>query len=221
MAYVKNNWVDREGTTRYFETVDSDGAKIFTPDYTQVTEMGTPVNADNMNHIEEGIEAGSFTKYNSMTTYSKDDLVTAIVENELKVYKSLQDNNNGFNLTDSTYWEEVEFAGGIDTETLDQFVLKDSLHEVQVIIETYVNGTSWYRIWSDGWCEQGGSYTTSGTYTFLKPFKDTNYCLTTGSFSSEDQAVTYVRDALYNRTATGFTTLVGAKQTWYACGYIW
>ena len=21
------------------------------------------------------------------------------------------------------------------------------------IIDTYVNGTSWYRIWSDGWCE--------------------------------------------------------------------
>lgn len=56
MAYIKNNWVDREGQTRYFETVDDDGALIFTPDYTQVTELGTPVNADNMNHIEEGIE---------------------------------------------------------------------------------------------------------------------------------------------------------------------
>lgn len=112
MAYIKNNWVDREGTTRYFETVDNDGALIFTPDYAQVTEMGTPVNADNMNHIEEGIEAGSFTKFDLNTTYAKDDLVTAIVDNELKVYKSLQDNNNGNVLTDSSFWEEVEFAGG-------------------------------------------------------------------------------------------------------------
>ena len=24
------------------------------------------------------------------------------------------------------------------------------------LVETYVNGTSWYRIWSDGFCEQGG-----------------------------------------------------------------
>lgn len=56
MAYVKNTWVDREGTTRYHETVDEDGALIFTPDYEKVTEIGTPVNADNMNHIEEGIE---------------------------------------------------------------------------------------------------------------------------------------------------------------------
>ena len=55
MAYVKNNWVDREGQTRYHETIDDDGALIFTPDYEKVTEIGTPVNADNMNHIEDGI----------------------------------------------------------------------------------------------------------------------------------------------------------------------
>lgn len=59
MAYEKNIWVDRQGVTRYFETVDDDGALIFTPDYAQVTEIGTPVNADNMNHIEEGIAENS------------------------------------------------------------------------------------------------------------------------------------------------------------------
>lgn len=25
------------------------------------------------------------------------------------------------------------------------------------LIESYQNGTSWYRLYSDGWCEQGGS----------------------------------------------------------------
>ena len=46
------------------------------------------------------------------------------------------------------------------------------------ITETYQNGSSWYRVYSDGWCEQGGivSAATGGTkVTFLKPFKDTNY----------------------------------------------
>ena len=110
MAYTPNKWVDREGITRYFESVDDDGALILTPDYTQVTEMGTPVNSDNMNHIEEGIAAGSFTKYDSKTTYAKDDLVTAIVDGELKVYKSLQDNNHGQALTQTAYWVEVELG---------------------------------------------------------------------------------------------------------------
>ena len=112
MAYIKNNWVDREGTTRYFETVDSDGAKIFTPDYTQVTELGTPVNADNMNHIEEGIAAGSFTKFDLNATYAKDDLVTVIEESSPVIYKSLQDNNIGNALSNSAYWGKISLGGG-------------------------------------------------------------------------------------------------------------
>lgn len=47
-----------------------------------------------------------------------------------------------------------------------------------VIVENYVNGTSWYRVWSDGWIEQGGyisSIANGGTITFLKPFTNTNY----------------------------------------------
>ena len=112
MAYIKNNWVDREGTTRYFETVDSDGAKIFTPDYTQVTELGTPVNADNMNHIEEGIAAGSFTKFDLNTTYGKNDLVTVIEDGSPVIYKSLVDNNIGNALSSSIAWEKISLGGG-------------------------------------------------------------------------------------------------------------
>ena len=112
MAYIKNNWVDREGTTRYFETVDNDGAKIFTPDYTQVTELGTPVNADNMNHIEEGIAAGSFTKFDLNTTYAKDDLVTVIEDGSPVIYKSLIDNNIGNALSSSIAWNKISLGGG-------------------------------------------------------------------------------------------------------------
>ena len=112
MAYIKNNWVDREGTTRYFETVDSDGAKILTPDYTQVTELGTPVNADNMNHIEEGIAAGSFTKFDLNTTYGKNDLVTVIEDGSPVIYKSLVDNNIGNALSSSIAWEKISLGGG-------------------------------------------------------------------------------------------------------------
>ncbi len=52
------------------------------------------------------------------------------------------------------------------------------------IIETYQNGSSWYRIWSDGWCEQGGIYSDSAslgggdsrTYNInlLKTYKDSS-----------------------------------------------
>ena len=44
---------------------------------------------------------------------------------------------------------------------------------------TYVNGSAWYRIYTDGWCEQGGDISNDNvTITLLKPFASTNYtCL--------------------------------------------
>lgn len=49
-----------------------------------------------------------------------------------------------------------------------------------VVIQNYVSGANWYRIWSDGWIEQGGttnSNTTSDDFqiTLLKPMSNTNY----------------------------------------------
>jgi len=39
------------------------------------------------------------------------------------------------------------------------------------VTETYRNGTEWYRVWSDGWIEQGGfTKNVSGVLNFLKPF---------------------------------------------------
>ena len=48
------------------------------------------------------------------------------------------------------------------------------------VTETYRNGTEWYRLWSDGWLEQGGALVSNSSfvvYNFLKPFADTNYAL--------------------------------------------
>ena len=49
------------------------------------------------------------------------------------------------------------------------------------VTETYVNGTSWYRVWSDGWIEQGGVSAYSSVnrnVTLMKSYSTTNYhCL--------------------------------------------
>ena len=53
------------------------------------------------------------------------------------------------------------------------------------ITETYSNGASWYRVYSDGWCEQGGLLAPKNltnndanvTTTFLKPFSNWDYVL--------------------------------------------
>ena len=52
------------------------------------------------------------------------------------------------------------------------------------VIESYENGSSWYRVYSDGWCEQGGITGTESTtrgqtinISFMMQFNDTNYTI--------------------------------------------
>ena len=49
------------------------------------------------------------------------------------------------------------------------------------ITETWHDGTEWYRVYSDGWIEQGGRIninTTLKNITLNKPFSNTNYTIT-------------------------------------------
>lgn len=94
------------------------------------------------------------------------------------------------------------------------------------VVESYRNGTEWYRVWSDGWLEQGGYLSTSGSTTFLKPFNNTNYNITIGKgyFNDGDSSVINVR----SKTKTSFTYVRGWSggsgtenlqySMFYACG---
>lgn len=53
-----------------------------------------------------------------------------------------------------------------------------------ILTESYDNSGSWYRVYSDGWCEQGGVIGSEGTtrgktqsISFAKPFRDRNYTI--------------------------------------------
>ena len=105
-------------------------------------------------------------------------------------------------------------------------VLRSSLSEVHVVVETYQNAGSWYRVYSDGWCEQGGDFGaafsswTAKTVTFLKPFRDTHYFVVpvTGHTSYTDNPSINVK------TTTSFSCIPynsTGNANWYACGYIW
>lgn len=95
-----------------------------------------------------------------------------------------------------------------------------------ILIESYVNGTSWYRVYSDGWCEQGGYIVSAGsttTVSLLKPYRDTNYWVSSYmNDNSRGGALTCYGYAMAN-TTTNF--LMGSydanySHRWYACGYI-
>lgn len=93
------------------------------------------------------------------------------------------------------------------------------------IIETYHNGSDYYRIYSDGWCEQGGymaKEAASTDVTYFKEFTDTNYNI---QMSVRHTALsTDGRPPLINSpTTTGFVANIYTNYEgfyWKACGYI-
>ena len=91
----------------------------------------------------------------------------------------------------------------------------DSLKSKGTIVEEWHDGSEWYRIWSNGFMEQSGRY-TSGTANvgFYKPFSDVDYAFVTsgGSGSLKFSTTGIVFD-------TSYGVDVKASGCWYACGY--
>ena len=103
----------------------------------------------------------------------------------------------------------------------------DKLNSMKYVVETWNEGTEWYRIWSDGWIEQGGHKLVHNYIYFIKNFSNTNYIIvgnTSNATSSTDEqyyannpvnftaktkSSAYIR--LYNNAVFGID--------WYACGY--
>lgn len=89
-----------------------------------------------------------------------------------------------------------------------------------VVVESYQSGANWYRVWSDGWIEQGGATSGSGyntqTITFPKAFSDTNYIITFNG--SGTNRTTDGTNYFNKKTATSIKLSVHANGLWYACG---
>lgn len=92
------------------------------------------------------------------------------------------------------------------------------------ITETWksTDGTSWYRKWSDGWIEQGGTYTPGDNNALLitlsKKMTTTYYhCAVTGGYNTSSNNGF---SCCYDKTASNFKAAVIAPGgSWYVCGY--
>ena len=94
----------------------------------------------------------------------------------------------------------------------------------RIVTATWRSGKNWYTKYSDGWIEQGGQFTMSGTgydLTFNTPFTTTDY-----TFLAIKTDVTggYQYDAVNgftSRTVKGGHVYSYSKGTndWRACGY--
>lgn len=90
------------------------------------------------------------------------------------------------------------------------------------ITETYVNGTSWYRKYSDGWIEQGGVVAAdTNAVTLVTPMRNTNYrVLVSFEETTSSTTISYGYQSANSKTTTGFKfgNSAGAKRYWRAEG---
>lgn len=93
---------------------------------------------------------------------------------------------------------------------------------VAVVVQNYVSGTSWYRVWSDGWIEQGGYKNGKGdvSISLLKKFTNTNYqAQMTPAYSSYLESAPVIKTSGKTTSAFIVYTVFDYAFYWYACGY--
>ena len=107
-----------------------------------------------------------------------------------------------------------------------------NLENSKRIIETWNEGTEWYRVWSDGWIEQGGqSYNAVDseiTIQLHKPYTNSDYFITqtTGFNGAWSQTVTgwHIPATIVSVTNSSFIIHFYSGnglniRRWYTCGY--
>ena len=123
-------------------------------------------------------------------------------------------------------------AGRIGEQLANKADISTPSIQAPYLKDTYVNGTSWYRIWSDGYCEQGGrlynANDVANTITLLKTMKDTNYSVfiahgVKGCYNG----TAYMKwgEEPFNFTATSFQVYTYPSDglntvQWKVCGYL-
>lgn len=133
-------------------------------------------------------------------------------------------------------WNLYYYVGDVleNSDLVNIARLQEELVDIKAqphIVETYVNGTSGYRVWSDGYCEQWGRVVNNAdvanTVTFIKPYKDTNYYVTRSSSIGIYATTTYAKHStdVFELTTKSFKAYTYSGEglnnfMWLAKGYI-
>ena len=193
-------------------------------------EANTTINTNKTNAINE-INTTKNSAVSSVNT-TKTSAITEINNTKTTAVNAVNTSKNqALNDIEKESSSIVNFKEEVNAELetkvdLDDMVAFD-MKEVPCIVETYVNGTSWYRVYSDGWKEQGGALhnlatgnTGNVTVSYLKSFSNDSYTLVTNvGWNSDTNQSSWQQP--YAKTATGFSYYKDSRYigNWYACGY--
>lgn len=97
------------------------------------------------------------------------------------------------------------------------------LNTVHCVVETFKSGTSWYRVYDDGWVEQGATILLTAcpqTITMLKQYQDNNYTICIGGGDPDSNAAV-CSTSVYSRAVGSFSLASGYNGTFYSCVISW
>lgn len=142
--------------------------------------------------------------------------------------------NTGYNLYYYT-GDTLQNASLINVARIEEKLTSVNAASRGYVVESYRNGTDWYRIYSDGWIEQGGSIAFSSstyiaTFNFIKPFSTIPTVFTgiisnptggayTGNKEPTTSSVTVFAGGWLDDGRIATAPAYGSKVSVYACGY--
>ena len=186
---------------------------------TSSSGIATSANTGGSNNLK-----ASFNASRANPIYGASNTVQPPSSNKLLYYKV------GETIINETTIDISNVLNEIATLSSQKADINFSNVNVPFITDSYRNGQSWYRIWSDGWIEQGGyiGSNSSGTLEFLYPFTTTDYSVLSGIKNLNPNQPHSVYWNNYTLTSVGYSTRVQSGQgaaagstcsVWYAFGY--
>lgn len=108
----------------------------------------------------------------------------------------------------SAFATKTELAGKVNTS---------DLVECHTVIETYQNGANWYRLYDDGWVEQGGTVVATTTWqTVTFPIEMANNLYTANCTNTAGGTN---GNGIRNKTATDMQIYQNWQWDWEVKGY--
>lgn len=180
--------------------------------------------------IQERLAAGTDGFKASTETYTDYDFVLNAAEQtfRLPLKAELDVVPSGYNLY---YYvgDTLQNSQLINVARIEEKLTNINASSRGYLVDSYSDDSgNWYRIYSDGWIEQGGiilPQTRNDNFpvTLLKPYTNTNYTLITNKSIDTNVSGTIGSFSFWthNKTETGFTTAIdpNVRCNWYACGY--
>lgn len=197
--------------------------KIYEGDTQTVDEFLNDLNRSQINSKNSEIAAQNAAKmadeYRTEVSQLHSDINDIYVQERETLAKFIE--------TSNTVMAELENKANVDLANCEiseafKTLLKNA--GIVYVVEKYQGNDGWYRVWSDGWIEQGGVSSGVATVAFKKKFANTNYSINVTRLSMSENI-----PAVTSRTIANFT--VGWKVvnqnanagstscSWRACGY--